>query len=71
MDFLNPKFILTIVFFSIYAVSLLRPIARFALAQSPSAPPTTSQAEIAPLALMRWVGLRLILVVPLVGLQLL
>ncbi|MEM8642985.1 MAG: hypothetical protein AAGG51_29835 [Cyanobacteria bacterium P01_G01_bin.54] len=71
MDFLQPKLLLTTLFFGIYAVSLLRPIAQFALAQSPSAPPSTRQLEIAPVELLRWVGLRLILVVPLVGIQLL
>ena len=71
MDSLNLKTLLTITLFAIYAVLLLRPIKRFAIAQSPDATATTTQGEIEPLDFLRWMGLRLLMVIPLVSIQML
>lgn len=69
--FIEPKFILTVILFVAYAVLLLRPIAHFMFQQSTGAIATSSQTQLAPLDFLRWVGLRLMLLVPLVGVQML
>lgn len=71
MDFFNLKSILTLILFAVYAVLLLRPIKRFAIAQSPDATSSTGQGEIAPLDFLRWMGLRLLMVIPLISIQML
>ncbi|NEO84203.1 MAG: hypothetical protein F6J87_08110 [Spirulina sp. SIO3F2] len=68
---IEPKFLLTAILFVAYAILLLRPIAHFMRQQSTGAIATSSQTQIAPLSFLRWIGLRLALLVPLVGVQML
>ena len=71
MALTEPKFILTVVLFAAYAISLLRPLAQFLNQQANGAIATPAQLQIAPLSFLRWVGMRLALLVPLVGVQML
>lgn len=71
MAFTEPKLILTIILFAAYGISLLQPLTQFLNQQATGAIATPAQLQIAPLSFLRWVGLRLALLVPLVGVQML